>query len=59
MTKYRKIGLIYNRDRNSHILNAEIHESFEDFGDLVEGRISAYEGLIDLIREQIRKIGEE
>ena len=57
--KYRKVDLVYNRDRNSHILKVEIRESFEDFGDLVKARISAYEGLIDLIREQIRKIGDE
>lgn len=57
--KCRKVDLVYNRDRNSHILNVEIHESFEDSGDLMEERISAYEGLIDLIRNQIRKVGEE
>lgn len=59
MTKYRKVDLVYNRDRNSHILSVEMHESFEYSGNLAEERISAYEGLIDLIREQIRKIGGE
>lgn len=58
MTKYRKVDLLYNRDRNSHILKVEIHESFEPSGDLAEERIRAYEGLIDLIRDQIRKVGE-
>lgn len=54
MTKYRKVDLVHNRNRNSHVLEAEIHESFEDFGDLVEERISAYEGLINLIRKNKR-----
>ena len=57
--KCRKVDLVYNRDRNPHILSAEIHESFEDSGDLAEERISAYKGLIDLIRDQIRKVREE
>lgn len=57
--KCRKVDLVYNRDRNSHSLSAEIHESFEDSGDLAEERIIAYEGLIDLIREQIRKTREQ
>ena len=59
MTKYRKIDLVYNRDRSSHVLNAEIHELFEDSEGLVEERISTHEGLIDLIRNQIRKTREE
>ena len=59
MARYRKVDLVYNRDRNSHILKVEMHESFEDSGDLAEERISAYESLISLIRDQIRKVGEE
>lgn len=57
--KCRKVDLVYNRYRNSHVLNVEMHESFEYSGSLVEERISAYRCLIDLIRDQIRKIEEE
>lgn len=57
--KRSKVTLTYSRNRNSHTLYAEICESFQDSGDLAEERISAYECLIDLIRDQIRKVGKE